>query len=361
MRKKRNVIKISLLTVFLFLVCILIVALAMFQGVLRTVASVEKQSDYPVYTIDYKADYGLDKLLENGASTDDEVVQFLINHLLKGLPINVEYEIPDLDLGCSTFQAINYDDEVIFGRNFDNVYSPAGITYTNPKNGYASISLVSLSFLGYSEHSLPDKLLDRLNILALPFFPLDGLNEKGVSIGVLQIDSAPTKQETGKIDITTTLAIRMILDKAANVDEAIEILSSFDMQSSANGCYHFHIADSAGKSVVVEYIEDEMVLFEVDTAYQACTNFFLTEVDFEYKESGKERLEIMETGLESRSGVITEEEAMDLLSEVSADSVFINGVAYPTQWSSLYNNERGYLKIVFGRDYDNVYKFDIKK
>jgi hypothetical protein len=69
------------------------------------------------------------------------------------------------------------------------------------------------------------------------------VNEKGLSIGVLQLDVEPTHQDNGHTDITTSSAIRLILDRAATVDEAVELLRRYDMHSSANACFHFQIAD----------------------------------------------------------------------------------------------------------------------
>lgn len=77
--------------------------------------------------------------------------------------------------------------------------------------------------------------------LAAPYAPLDGVNEKGLAVAVLRIGDEPTNQDTGRTDITTTTAIRLMLDKAANVDEALELLAQYDMHSSAGSCYHFQL------------------------------------------------------------------------------------------------------------------------
>ena len=87
--------------------------------------------------------------------------------------------------------------------------------------------------------------------LAAPYAPLDGMNEKGLAVGVLLIDTTPTNQNTKKVDITTTTAIRMMLDKAKNVDEALALLSSYDMHSSANSCYHFQICDASERVLLL--------------------------------------------------------------------------------------------------------------
>ena len=63
---------------------------------------------------------------------------------------------------------------------------------------------------------------------------MDGINEKGLCVAVLMIeDSDVTEQDTGKPGITTTTAVRLLLDQAADVDEAIRLLEQYDMNSSA--------------------------------------------------------------------------------------------------------------------------------
>ena len=58
---------------------------------------------------------------------------------------------------------------------------------------------------------------------------------------VLTLDSDPTYQQTGKPMIATTLAIRLVLDRAATTAEAVELLSKYDMFASSGRDYHFYI------------------------------------------------------------------------------------------------------------------------
>lgn len=62
-------------------------------------------------------------------------------------------------------------------------YSPALFVRTAPEDGYRSISMVNLSYIGFGEDKLPTSLLDSLLTLAAPYVPLDGLNEKGLGGG----------------------------------------------------------------------------------------------------------------------------------------------------------------------------------
>ena len=144
--------KIGITILCLLLICgIGIVCL--FHNEYSSLKSLKKIDAYPMYTMDYSADYGLDEFLEKGASNDKELVEFVVNHVMKGLPLSIN--IPDL--GCSTFIAQNKDSGYLFGRNFDMDYSPSVLVKTKPKNGYASVSMVNLGFVGYNEKYFHDK------------------------------------------------------------------------------------------------------------------------------------------------------------------------------------------------------------
>ena len=103
----------------------------------------------------------------------------------------------------------------------------------------------------------------------------DGMNEKGVSIAVLTLDSDPVHQDTGKPTISTTLAIRLVLDRAASTEEAVTLLKSYDMFASSGRDYHFYITDANGDGRVIEYDCNSNTRELVDTKSEAITNFFI--------------------------------------------------------------------------------------
>ena len=123
-------------------------------------------------------------------------------------------------------------------------------------------------------------MLTSLLTLIAPYMPVDGMNEKGLSIGVLELETPETFQQTEKKDITTTAIIRTVLDHAADVDEAIEIFNSYDMHDLLGvGCtYHYQIADAKGKTAIVEYANGETTVLRPDeTGTLVATNFWLSE------------------------------------------------------------------------------------
>ena len=322
---------------------------AVFRGEIHTVSGIE-QLDDRLFALEYKADYGLDEFLETGASSDAEVKEFIIKRLLRGIPI--DFELPEL--GCSTFAAKLENGDSVFGRNFDELDCPAMMVITRPENGYDSISMVNLSYIGYTDDFLPDAPLNSILALAAPYAPLDGVNEKGLTAGMLFISSAPTNQRTDKVDITTTTAVRMILDKCATVDEAVEMLSRYDMHSSAGGCFHFHIADAQGGSVVVEYVKDEMKVVEETAA----TKFLFNPLPG-VREIGRDRYDVMKKALKENGGVFEDErDAMRLLEAVAQNGDASSRAG--TRWSSIYNQTEPSLLLSVNRDYENLYSFRLE-
>ena len=68
----------------------------------------------------------------------------------------------------------------------------------------------------------------------------------------------------------------LLLKNAANIDEALALLKASDMNSDPGSAYHFSMADATGRSVAVEYVENQMVVTESPFV----TNHYLCEEKF---------------------------------------------------------------------------------
>ena len=199
----------------------------------------------------YDGDYGFDDFLASGgASSDGEVVEYLANNLLSGLNLG---DLLGGIFGCSTIAVQSPEGDALFGRNFDWENCEAMVVESHPENGYASLSTVNMDFItqnvggGMVGMALN---LDEVKTLAALYAPLDGMNEAGLAVSVNMIqDSAATWQDREKPDTTTTTAIRLLLDQAGNVVEALELLGQYDLHGSMGMMIHFAIADSTGRSV----------------------------------------------------------------------------------------------------------------
>ena len=245
-------------------------------GALTTLKAVEGFER--VYTVEYDGDYLLDSLIAANLKTDVELIQYLTVNIPSwklakesGIPLTINVT----GAGCSSITANNAGPAggKIFGRNFDYTDGSAIIIHTMPYEGYESVSTSYPWFItGDLDWEPTNNVETDAVALGLIYAPLDGMNEKGLYISILQLDDENTNQtDPNKNDVQTTVAVRYLLDKAASVDEALEILSNFNMHNVYDTAYHYAIADNTGKSVVVEYINNEIKVADA----KVVTNHYL--------------------------------------------------------------------------------------
>lgn len=338
-------IKILICALFAFFMIFLISLFFLFADKIETLQSLKK-IDEGFYFLEYKSDYKLENFLKNGIADDGELLSHIIRNTAMGIALPLD--VPE-GLSCSSFKAKTPDGAYIMGRNMDLMNAPVLLLKTEPASGYKSLSFLSLNLLNYSDESPPADFSTRLNLLASPLLPFDGINEKGLAVSIL-MSGKPTKQDTGKKPITTTLAVRMLLDKAANVNEALVLLNQYDMRSSANTGYHFFIADRAGNSAIVEYLENEIKISDG----KILTNFLVCETTA----NACGRYKLMEKTLDAKKDILNEPDAMNLLHGVST-KYFNIGVL--TQWSAVYNLQKNSVYTTIRYNFDKPHFFSLEQ
>ncbi len=292
------------------------------------------------YTLDYSGDYRLDTFMKTGADSDWNLRKFLVEELLGGIELPIR--LPGF--GCSAFAGRLENDDFVLGRNFDVHRCPYMLVRTRPANGYASLSVVNLEYPGLTFDKLPFTDAAAPNLLLVPYFPMDGINEKGFSIAVLSAKGHITCQRTGKIGLTTSSAIRVVLDCCATVAEAIETLSRFDMYPSRGSNYHFQLADASGDYAVVEYADGRMQVLKE----RYVTNFFLTPGVSDDR-CGQDRYDKLKKTMTGNGGVFRDiSDAMKALAEVAEDG---------TRWSAVFNLTDRSLHLALEHSYEESYSF----
>lgn len=324
----------------------------LFGTQIKAANSIEKLED-GLYALEYRGDYGLDQFIEGGgAASEAELAGYLTGFLSHGF-YKETAAVQTGDFGCSTICVENKTGGTLFGRNFDWEKGDALIIHSKPKNGYESISTCLINFLGFGEDFHPDgSMIERMQTLAALYVPLDGMNEKGLMVADLMAgDHEATHQDSGKTDVTTTTAIRLLLDRAEDVDEAIELLSQVDMHSSIDSAHHLSIADASGKSVVVEYIDGEMLVTETDVV----TNHYLS--DCMKKGTGSEQSHLRYSILAEQQDPVDETGAKNLLKSVAqmnfSDKKQEN--VEKTLWSIVYIPEGLCADFYFMENYEHSY------
>lgn len=236
------------------------------------------------------------------------------------------------------------------GRNYDWQRCDAMIVHAKPKNGYESLSTCCLDFLGFGKSWKPEGIQNQYMSLVALYVPLDGMNEAGLCVADLICgDNIQIKQDTDKPDLTVTTAIRLLLDRAASVDEAVALLENYDMNSSIGMSHHLAISDSSGRSVVVEYVDGQMIVTDTPVV----TNHYLS--------AGSK------FGVGNNLSHARYNKLMSLRDKfhgiMPADEVklALRSVSYPniTQWSIVYDMEHLSMDFYWQRQFESSYGFSL--
>ncbi len=285
-----------------------------------------------------------DFLADGGADSDAAVARFLNERMDAAVTFSGN------PFGCSAFVVKGEDGGAIFGRNFDWNTCDAMVVTSRPSRGYASISTVNLDFLRQAAGPLSGKA----QVYAALYAPLDGMNEKGLAVSVNMIqDAATIDQDTEKPDITTTTAIRLLLNEAATVDEALELLEQYDLHASFGMMIHFAIADNSGRGVAVEYIDNEVVVTETPVV----TNFYIAEGSKHGigTQQSHTRFDILIKALADHE-TMTMDDARDALDSVSKHNF---GSGESTEWSAVFDLATGEAHYYHREDYETRYTFHL--
>ena len=355
MKKVLKVILWFLLGLLVLLFVSGIFAWSKFGPLVKGAASVQKL-DEGLYYMEYRGDDGFEGLMDaGGGRSAADLVGYVMNFLSKGYynppaptPVNAVY-------GCSALTVRTPENSVLMGRNFDFSSATGIILHTVPKQGYETVTTFNGEFFGFGDGWLPEGFPNQYMALSSLFFALDGINEKGLAIADLMAgDAVETHQETGKPALTTTSAICYMLKNAANVDEALELLRSIDMHSDIGAAHHYAMADASGKSVVVEYVDNEMVV--VDSP--ALANHYLCEAKFNVGlEEGDHRYEQLCRQFDEAGGTM---DAQGLTAAIQSVSQPARGESFlGTAWTMVMDLTNPSVTYYSRRHYDKPFHFEL--
>lgn len=354
---------------------------------LRTIENITNyKSKYNLYSMAVKFHYDIDNVIKNfteqsatyKAECDDntKVIENAMKVAMDVIKKEVRVETPEdikmSPFGCSTFtlKAEDREKSVWMGRNYDfRINTSAMLVYCQPEHAYKSVGFAALSNVGVLNPMLENE--NQKQVLCAPFICLDGMNEKGVSIAVLVVDGEPTCQyDSSKADIFTSLAIRLVLDRAATTEEAVKLLKKYNMIAIGGKDYHFYISDAKGDGRVVEYnYKDTDVREMVVTPSAAVTNFYI--FDEEHYGHGYDRyitihkvLDKAEYAKKHRNNNKPYTELKTFAWEAlkgSSQAPIEGDPTSNTQWSVLFDNTAGLVEIVFRRNWEDKHEYSLQE
>ena len=329
-KAKSHKLRKKILIALISLVVIAVIVLGVVAyGPVKTLASLQKVDDFPLYVMRYHGTYFFDLFVEEG---------------IEWGPYKKIYEGVNPS-ACTSFAALNAAGDAVFGRNFDWQHRSSLVLFTQPPNGYASVSMVDLYYLGF-EGMQEIPWGKRLPLLATPYATIDGMNECGVAMSQNAVPRRKTPIDPNRPTLLNSQMIRLVLDHAKDVDEALDLIQKYNVDF-ADVCVHFHIADASGKSAIVEYIDGGVAVIRNDNPWQVSTNYLLSEP----QQPDCWRYNKATATLAKMQGKALQNEAMNLLQATSQDH---------TMWSVVYNLSTGQIRLVMGKDYNEVHTFKLR-
>ncbi len=325
--KRRRRLKRVLKVLAILLVLVVLALGVVLYNPVRTLATLEKVDDHPLYVMHYRGTYLFDFFAEDGL--DRPLFRKVYN------AVNPE--------ACTSF-ATTQAGGAVFGRNFDWVHESSLLLFTDPPGGYASVSLVDLFYLGL-EGMQEIPWSERFVLLAAPHASIDGMNECGVAIAQNAVPHRNTPKDPNKPTLLNSQIIRLVLDHAKDVDEALTLIQQYNVEF-AGVPVHFHLADVSGDAAIVEYLDGGINIVRSDTSWQVSTNYLFSE---EVKPHCW-RYEKATKALKAAQGYLPEGRAMELLKAVKQDH---------TVWSVVYGLSTGRIRLAVGMDYDEIHEFQL--
>lgn len=324
-----------------FLLLAIAVGAFAFRKEIATMASIKRYAP-DLYTCNVTNNYKLDELLASDIRDTDELIEEASKKLLCGFPISVEAH----HYGCSSFSCVTKDGDHLFCRNYDYLETTGMVIYSAREGSYASIAVCDLGWIGMAGDNAivePDSFFGRLVLRgSCAVMSVDGFNDQGLGISILSLSYPEERQDTANPDTLDLLAIRAILDKCANTDEAVAFLSSYDVHSMFDKDFHLFITDKSGKSMVAEWIDSELTVTEIDHV----TNYTIATHQWDEER----RFVTLNNKLTESEGVLSVDEALDLLNAASQQNDDIQ-----TEWSCVYDLDNFVLYIYNDCDRSTVY------
>jgi len=127
------------------------------------------------------------------------------------------------------------------------------------------------------------------------------------------------------------------------------LIAGYNIDFSCGPPIHYLIADRTGHAAVVEYKDGSMQVVRNEDPWLAATNFYLAGTSPDRRQQD-ERYAMLNAALHRASGVLSTQEAMDLL----------RAVAQPhTRWSVVYDLSTGNIHLAMAKHYDRLHRFQL--
>jgi len=231
---------------------------------------------------------------------------------------------------CTIFHTNDKNDGVLIGRNFDWESSGGKVWFIQGNEKKNSITI-------FEQNGVD--------------MPYEGINNKGLFIGIAAAPTTNTPFMMLKPIRKSLEMVRVVLEEASNVDEAIKIFHKYDVAFGkflGNPQIHYKIVDASGNSAIINFIENEIEVIKNTKACQVMTNHYASNHNLgKAGETSFERYNTVSNALNKSHHSI--KNVQEILKTVSQST---------TVWSNVYNIEN--QKIYVSYKGNDAFVVDLK-
>ncbi len=342
---------------------------------MAALTTLKKVSNQPYYTMSYE-NFDCSDMLNQELPDNDHIIQYYKKKFFKSasgfFPGTNENET--ITKGSVAFFSRTFTSTYMRARIYNSYDAPIIMVTTKPQNGYKSWNIVDMSDVGLiSKQDIAQWTDNTFQTIAASYCTSEGINQEGFGVSLISCPVAEC-DDTSLVNITPFVAVRLLLDRTATVESAIDLLEGYDIDFSS-GTYHFFISEKNQNSAIIEYIDGKMsVTYQApDKAFQVCSNRMeytsLPESDKDYSNLYNEisLYDFFDKALGAYQPGMSQSYAQLLVSDKSTDMAETSELhfgtnMYGTLYSVFYDTNKMKMYIIVTNDTKSQsYNYDLSK
>lgn len=220
---------------------------------------------------------------------------------------------------CSVFQTTDEAGTVRCGRNFDWSEDGGTIWFVPPDSENHGFLVIEQEGFDY---------------------PYEGMNDQGLFIAIAAVPKTKVPFSILKPIRVSCEMVTIILEKASSVEEAIPYFHKFSIAFGTQYGYpliHYMIVDKEGRSAIVEFVDNKIVVTRNTDDYQAMTNFYVSAPELSFSENEKRK----------RYQILTQTLAKEKSSQQLVWQLLDNVSQKSTVWSNVYDLDKQLIYISY--------------
>jgi hypothetical protein len=256
---------------------------------------------------------------------------------------------------CSLFSTTDISGNKFFCRNFDRKDETPVFAKFSPPGKFKSFAFSPYSEVAIGEVLKPDHTEEQLGafLTCLPFYATDGINEKGLAIGLAGAPARKLDHTDSKDPMFVLHFIREVLDTCENLDQVTQLINRVDLydRDIDTISHHILIVEQTGDWIVLDYPNGKLRITR-DSGHDVCrTNHFL---------EGGPALPEAPDSFERYRLICQRLGSIEKLEDALDGMQLLEDAANGTAWSVVYDLTNLDIHLAAGENYNNIFHVEFR-